>query len=64
MLAAQLALLALSSQSSGILLSSGYRGSSLVPISAALPLGELELSRLRGCGFLTSAERVRPQVGF
>ena len=44
MLAAQLAFLALSSQSSGVPLFSGYRGSSPVPISTALPLIELERS--------------------
>ena len=64
MLAAQLAFLALSSQSSGVPLLSGYWGSSLVPISTALPSGELGRSRLGGRGFLASAERVRPQVGF
>ena len=64
MLAAQLAFLALSSQSSGVPLLSGYWGSSPVPISTALPSGELGRSRLGGRGFLASAERVRPQVGF
>ena len=64
MLAAQLAFLALSSQSSGVPLLSGYWGSSPVLISTALPLGELGCSRLGGCGFWASAERVRPQVGF
>ena len=64
MLAVQLAFLALSSQSSGVPLLSGYRGSSPVPISTALPLGELGCSRLGGRGFWASAERVLPQVGF
>ena len=64
MLAAQLAFLALYSQSSGVPLSPGYQRSSPVPISTALLSGELRRSRLGGCGFLGSAERVRPQVGF